>query len=1616
MEEQDPLIQRLHQLQQKLASVAGIWELNGEFLKPFCDVVLSDETSGPVTGMAISSVEKFIAYGMLDPTHPSTPSIVESVSDAITHARFVGTNQTSDEVVLMKIVEVLHTILGAPVGRLLSNESVCELMQSCFRICFEMRLSELLRCFAETKLLSMVQMLFSCLHTLSEEAWGGGDDGCSVDQTLHCEEGSGEEQKPVSIEEESHENKEVASESPSIEEGEVGKAKQTEEEGLEVEPPETTPPTSSLTHLPDKHRSVTPYGLPCVRELLRFLISIINSRDRHNSESLITIGLNLVGAALEYSGPVMCRYQSLLLLIQDGLCKNLSSLLQHDSFAVYSRALKNCYLLFTCARQHLKLQLEMFLNILIDLISPENSKCPLDRRELALECILQLCNLPHFIAEVYVNFDCQLYMSNVFENLTKVLSKNAFQMPSGLTAIHIMSLEALYSVMTTIQDGYTPVSFSEDQLSSQPPPPSYQADSTSIVSARSLSPPLYKGEGPSNGHVVVEVKEWVGPPPLKVLQASCQKKKIISVATDLFNKKASSGVEYLVKQGIFSSPPDAEDVASFLHDNQGLQKAMIGDYIGDRRNIDVLNAYVGRFTVSGVNLVESLRHFLEAFRLPSESPIIARILETFTEHWLKCNERDLGKVFANKDAVFVLAYSIIMLNVVLHSTKVKESMTLQEYIHNQRKTNGGADFPPEYLTEVYNAIKKEEIIMPEEHTGAVKENYRWKILLTRSQWPEAQYWEVTTSEYDQDIFLVAWGPTVAALSYVFDIAEDKNIVQKAISGFSKCASIAAHYELTEVFDNLIISLCKFTTLLTTPEPASSVAFAIGINHKIRLSILTLFMLAHRHGNILREGWKNILDCLVVLYKAKLLPESLVEVEDFVHPSGKRSLFQNEVPSVRSDASIFSSLFWWSSSDSQTTSRSLTPSEVKARKVAVKCIEDCHPEQLFSESKFLCQDALQELIKALTDAVRDVDACKGSTSALVDRDSAVFLVELLASVAMENKDRIGPFWDGLCSLLTGLVTSTGSDCRQLQERAVVSLIRLSARLMGRPPMVSQVLRSIQVALPLPQDPPTSSVHKQLAFGLHHLILSQAACVKKQTDWSILFSILQYSGTGIIQSDSPTSLPAGTEPVEPVSIETGSVVTNGVTAQQVAILPNRFSVLPEGELPPHNPEAFFKLCESLTYLVRSDHHVSASNFGSCVRCVRTFAEVSAHSRALQYDRQHVTPPTKGSGGASKRGSVPQEKQPLPSQPPQSNDSSTSYTTSSLQLLDLLDTLCSKVVLIYSKEILSVLQPMDGKGGLGGKTPGPLWHVAWCPLLLGMAHMCYDSRKSVRQTGITYLQRALLAHDLQNMSACEWEACYTEVLFPMLNRLLEDGLHLGHQALEETRVRASNILCKVFLQHLPALAQLASFGVLWMEILNVMDKCIHLENCDLLYEAIPESLKNMVLVMVTQGVFDMASSNASVGTSHKLWVDTWSKVDQFLPGFLQELFPRTAPPAPLVTMEMSTPSSPPPPPLCTTLSPQGSPQHYRYSSSSSPPPPCANTPQDAGHSETVELMTYPVIIHPPLPSLPVPPVAKATNEVSQTAGFVAPVSVMDPRMMSVDSRQEPLVPSPSEGVYTI
>jgi brefeldin A-resistance guanine nucleotide exchange factor 1 len=76
------------------------------FLTPFLDIIRSDETSGPITCLALNAVNKFLSYGLIDTLSESAASTIDKVANAVTHTRFVGTNPNDDEVVLMRILQV----------------------------------------------------------------------------------------------------------------------------------------------------------------------------------------------------------------------------------------------------------------------------------------------------------------------------------------------------------------------------------------------------------------------------------------------------------------------------------------------------------------------------------------------------------------------------------------------------------------------------------------------------------------------------------------------------------------------------------------------------------------------------------------------------------------------------------------------------------------------------------------------------------------------------------------------------------------------------------------------------------------------------------------------------------------------------------------------------------------------------------------------------------------------------------------------------------------------------------------------------------------------------------------------------------------------------------------------------------------------------------------------------------------------------------------------------------------------------------------------------------------------------------------------------------------------
>lgn len=68
-----------------------------------------------------------------------------------------------------------------------------------------------------------------------------------------------------------------------------------------------------------------PYGLACIRELFRFLISLCNPLDKQNTDIMIHLGLTLLTVAFEVGADSIGKYPALLALVKDDLCRHLFS-------------------------------------------------------------------------------------------------------------------------------------------------------------------------------------------------------------------------------------------------------------------------------------------------------------------------------------------------------------------------------------------------------------------------------------------------------------------------------------------------------------------------------------------------------------------------------------------------------------------------------------------------------------------------------------------------------------------------------------------------------------------------------------------------------------------------------------------------------------------------------------------------------------------------------------------------------------------------------------------------------------------------------------------------------------------------------------------------------------------------------------------------------------------------------------------------------------------------------------------------------------------------------------------------------------------------------------------
>ena len=372
-----------------------------------------------------------------------------------------------------------------------------------------------------------------------------------------------------------------------------------------------------------------------------------------------------------------------------------------------------------------------------------------------------------------------------------------------------------------------------------------------------------------------------------------------------FNFKAKRGIKLLLDDGFITSD-SPEDIAQFIVSNEALDKAQIGEYLGEGepKNIAIMHAFVDTMDFTRRRFVDALRQFLQAFRLPGEGQKIDRFMLKFAERYITGNPN----AFANADTAYVLAYSVIMLNTDLHSVKVKaKRMTIEDFIKNNGGINDNANLPDEYLTGIYEEIAHNEIVLNSEREAAAaqgvlptpvasgsiasrvgqaflnsgrdlqkeafaqaseemskKAEQRLRNMI-RSQRKTSKtglpkFIPGTSFKHVGPMFDVTWMSFFSGLSGQMQTTQNLEVIKHCMEGFRLAIRIACLFDLETPRTAFVTALASFTNLGNLSEMMAKNLEALKVLLEVALT----------EGNTLKGSWRDILTCVSQLDRFQLI--------------------------------------------------------------------------------------------------------------------------------------------------------------------------------------------------------------------------------------------------------------------------------------------------------------------------------------------------------------------------------------------------------------------------------------------------------------------------------------------------------------------------------------------------------------------------------------------------------------------------------------------------------------------------------------------------------------------------------------------------------------------------
>lgn len=119
----------------------------------------------------------------------------------------------------------------------------------------------------------------------------------------------------------------------------------------------------------------------------------------------------------------------------------------------------------------------------------------------------------------------------------------------------------------------------------------------------------------------------------------------------------------------------------------------LGEFLGSPGREEIMGEFFRNFSFGGVGLAGALGMIFTRFRLPGEAQRIDRIMNVFARQFFEDNPT----MVPNADAVYILAFSLIMLETEWRAEHVRVKLTRDGFIRNCRDIG----IPVQLLEEVY---------------------------------------------------------------------------------------------------------------------------------------------------------------------------------------------------------------------------------------------------------------------------------------------------------------------------------------------------------------------------------------------------------------------------------------------------------------------------------------------------------------------------------------------------------------------------------------------------------------------------------------------------------------------------------------------------------------------------------------------------------------------------------------------------------------------------------------------------------------------------------------------------------------------------------------------------